>query len=111
MELSRDQIEELKARDSLFAAIDLGLMFRQHTESGHVLRVLLEALEGESRHAVEALARCSPLAGEEISSRLVTVRAYIFLRDLIGGIMLRAQAAEQTVAQMEATNRLDERPD
>lgn len=94
MELSSDQLEEIKARDARFRAVDVALQLAAELRVGTGLKLFLEALEADAWRAMEDFASLSLEDTTELAKLQVVVRTFTKARDTFGKLMIDGAVAE-----------------
>jgi hypothetical protein len=94
MELSQEQIDEIKARDDRFRAVDTALQLASELTKGRGLDIFVEALSSDAIRAMELFAETSPSDLEEIMKLQVVVRTYIRSRDIFNAVLAVGRNAE-----------------
>jgi hypothetical protein len=95
MELSQTDIDEIKARDSRFRAVDVAIKLQAELNAGCGLRLFMDALKDDAMQAMEAMCDVSPLDSNQIAQLQVRMRTYMVAEKQYESILLRGAIAEQ----------------
>jgi hypothetical protein len=93
-DLTPEEIEELKARDDRFRAVDLAIQLQAELSAGKGLRLFLDALEQDAMTAMEAFADLAITDTQQIALLQVRVRTYVMAQRTFGEVLLKGRLAE-----------------
>ena len=98
-------LADAKAADARFRILSDAIAVESDMRDNITIRLLLAALDGDSRRAMEELAEVSPLDNKVVAFLLVRVKAFVYIRRILDDILRRGQAAQQSI---EADDRRDD---
>jgi hypothetical protein len=100
-----EYIADAKASDARFRILADAIAVESDMRDNITIRLLLTALDADSRRAMEELAELSPLDSTAVAFCLVRVRSFVYIRRILDDIIRRGQVARQSI---EAEDRRDD---
>jgi len=92
-----EYIADAKAADARFRILADAIAVECDMRDNITIRLLLTALDADSRRAMEELAETSPLDSNAVAFLLVRVRAFVYIRRILDDILRRGQVARQSI--------------
>ena len=95
--LTRDDIENLKARDTRFAAVAEAIAIETDLRDNLTIRKLMDAARQDAEQAMRDIVQISPANVELVAFNQMKIRTLTYIRDVLDIIMRRGAIAEQEI--------------
>ena len=107
-DIPADYIEELKLRDTRFAALGESIAIETDLRDNATIKAIMAAIREDADRAMAEIVEISPADVSSISLQLVKMRTLVYTRGVLSMILARGAAAAQSIQAQDARD-ADER--
>jgi hypothetical protein len=95
--LTREEIENLKARDTRFTAVAEAIAIESDLRDNPTIRKLMDAARQDAEQAMREVVQISPANVELVAFNQMKIRTLTYIKDVLDIIMRRGAIAEQEI--------------